>query len=250
MTTSTAWTVFFPGPSMHRTPYGRPPRDSPRSSAYSATNLLFPWTGEPSDVPAVDHWFLVSERFWDSAHVHLQQAVRRHKHFADACRSHAPVYCPGDQVWLPTQDLRLRLPCRKLNACFIGPFTIERQINGHLSLSTPSPVSYSPCIPCLTSHFSSPSLPLSQAPKNWQYHLLPNFKRNPPSTKYERSWTPVDRPATWNIRSTGRVTGRRKDPGWPSMMFWIPLFSPISFTATNWLNLKSLYFTILKVYNI
>ncbi len=38
---------------------------------------LFPWTGERSEVPVVDYWFRESERIWDSAHVHLQQAVRR-----------------------------------------------------------------------------------------------------------------------------------------------------------------------------
>ncbi len=40
---------------------------------------LFPWSGEPSEVPAVNDWFQQSERVWDSAHVHLQQAVRRHE---------------------------------------------------------------------------------------------------------------------------------------------------------------------------
>ncbi|KAK3539560.1 hypothetical protein QTP70_010231, partial [Hemibagrus guttatus] len=33
---------------------------------------LFPWDGEPSDVPAVDYWFRESERVWDSAHLQLQ----------------------------------------------------------------------------------------------------------------------------------------------------------------------------------
>ncbi len=38
---------------------------------------LFPWSGEPSDMPAVDYWFQESERVWDAAHHQLQQAVRR-----------------------------------------------------------------------------------------------------------------------------------------------------------------------------
>ncbi len=45
---------------------------------------LFPWTEEPSEVPAVDYWFRESERVWDSMHIHLQRAVRRHKFLADA----------------------------------------------------------------------------------------------------------------------------------------------------------------------
>ncbi|KAI2666050.1 Retrotransposon-derived protein PEG10 [Labeo rohita] len=38
---------------------------------------LFPWSGEPSELPAVNSWFQQSEAIWNRAHVHLQQAVRR-----------------------------------------------------------------------------------------------------------------------------------------------------------------------------
>ncbi|KAK3560231.1 hypothetical protein QTP86_002178, partial [Hemibagrus guttatus] len=55
---------------------------------------LFPWSAEPSEVPTVDHWFRES-----------------------------------DKVWLSTRDIHLRLPCKKLSPCYIGPFTILRQIN-------------------------------------------------------------------------------------------------------------------------
>uniref|UniRef100_A0A673KKY3 Chromo domain-containing protein n=1 Tax=Sinocyclocheilus rhinocerous TaxID=307959 RepID=A0A673KKY3_9TELE len=90
---------------------------------------LFPWTEEPSEVPAVDYCFQASERVWDSAHVHLQRAVRRHKAFADARRTSTPTYQPGQKVWLSTRDLRLRLPCKKRSPHYIGPFPIQRQIN-------------------------------------------------------------------------------------------------------------------------
>ncbi|KAL0190891.1 hypothetical protein M9458_013589, partial [Cirrhinus mrigala] len=58
---------------------------------------LFPWTEEPSNVPAVDYWFRESERVWDSAHHHLERAVRHHKRFADRRRRPAPNYQPGEQ---------------------------------------------------------------------------------------------------------------------------------------------------------
>ncbi|KAK3513487.1 hypothetical protein QTP70_015506, partial [Hemibagrus guttatus] len=56
---------------------------------------LFPWSGEPSSVPAVEEWYRRSQEVWERAHVWLQRA----------------------------------LPCRKLSPKFIGPFKIVRQVN-------------------------------------------------------------------------------------------------------------------------
>ncbi|XP_052400833.1 uncharacterized protein LOC127948437 [Carassius gibelio] len=108
-------------------PTARPSGRFKRSHGYQPP--LFPWSGEVSEVPAVDHWFQESERVWDSAHVHLQRAVRRHTETANRRRSPNPVYLPGDKVWLSTRDIRLRLPCKKLSPRYIGPFTIHSQIN-------------------------------------------------------------------------------------------------------------------------
>ncbi|KAI2666686.1 Transposon Tf2-6 polyprotein [Labeo rohita] len=47
---------------------------------------LFPWSGEPSDLPAVNSWFQRSEETWNRAHVHLQRAVRRARTQADRRR--------------------------------------------------------------------------------------------------------------------------------------------------------------------
>lgn len=57
MITKTAGAIFYHGPSMHKTLYAKPPQASHPSSAYSATNRSFPWSGEPSNVPAIHHWF-------------------------------------------------------------------------------------------------------------------------------------------------------------------------------------------------
>ncbi len=51
---------------------------------------LFPWDGEPSDVPAVDYWFRESERVWDEADHHLRRAMGRRKLTADLRRSDSP----------------------------------------------------------------------------------------------------------------------------------------------------------------
>ncbi|KAK3516102.1 hypothetical protein QTP70_005390 [Hemibagrus guttatus] len=90
---------------------------------------LFPWDGEPSDVPVVDYWFWESERVWESAHLQLQRALHRRRTTADLRRSQAPNHQPGQKVWLSTRDIRMRLPCRKQSPRFIGPFPIIRQIN-------------------------------------------------------------------------------------------------------------------------
>ncbi|KAK3521659.1 hypothetical protein QTP70_014693, partial [Hemibagrus guttatus] len=90
---------------------------------------LFPWSGEPSSVLAVEEWYRLSQEVWDRAHVRLQRAVRRQRIQADRHHRPHPAYQVGQMVWLSTQNLRLKLPCRKLSPKFIGPFEIIRQVN-------------------------------------------------------------------------------------------------------------------------
>ncbi|KAK3532853.1 hypothetical protein QTP70_000252 [Hemibagrus guttatus] len=90
---------------------------------------LFPWSGEPFDVPAVEEWYQRSQEVWERAHVHLQRAVRRQRIQADWHHRPHPSYRVGQKVWLSTRNLHLKLPCRKLSPRFIGPFEIIRQVN-------------------------------------------------------------------------------------------------------------------------
>lgn len=71
-----------------------------------------------------------SERVWARAHHHLQRALQRRRHCADARQAPAPAYSVGERVWLSTpRDLRMRHPCKKLRSRYIGPFMITQQIN-------------------------------------------------------------------------------------------------------------------------
>ncbi|KAL0163510.1 hypothetical protein M9458_039263 [Cirrhinus mrigala] len=90
---------------------------------------MFPWSGEPSSVPAVDDWIKRSERVWDSAHVRLQWAVRNQEIQANRRRLPHPPYQPGQRVWLSTRDIKLRLPSRKLSPRYVGPFKILKRVN-------------------------------------------------------------------------------------------------------------------------
>lgn len=89
---------------------------------------LFPWAGEPTDLPSVTDWLQRSEEVWDRAHTHLLHAVRRQEQQANRHRRLSPAYIPGQWVWLSTKDLRLRLPCKKLSPRYVGPFKILKQI--------------------------------------------------------------------------------------------------------------------------
>lgn len=69
MTSRTNRVILFPGPCMYKSPSNSPPQGEHPSGAYLGFQPpLFPWTREPSEVPAVDHWFHQSKRVWDSSH--------------------------------------------------------------------------------------------------------------------------------------------------------------------------------------
>lgn len=87
--------------------------------------VLAPWHQSQTEAPAVDDWFRRAEETWEAAHGHLQQAALRQKTSADHHRSEAPVFAPGDRVWLSTRNL----PCRKLGSQFVGPFKVLRRVN-------------------------------------------------------------------------------------------------------------------------
>ncbi|XP_051516686.1 uncharacterized protein LOC127419376 [Myxocyprinus asiaticus] len=110
------WSRFLPWAEYAQTSIFKPSTKlTPFQCILGFQPPLFPWSGEPSDVPAVNDWFQCSEAVWDQAHVHQQCAINRGKEQADHHRCPSPNYVPGQWMWLSTRDLCLRLPCKKLS---------------------------------------------------------------------------------------------------------------------------------------
>lgn len=106
---------------------------------------LFPLSGEPLAVPAVNHWFQESERVWGSAHVHLQWAVQEdwrtrpmsdeliHPFTIRAKRSSSLPKTPTTLSDYPS-NYPVWLLCHKLSPKFIGPIQYKISPNFHVSL--------------------------------------------------------------------------------------------------------------------
>ena len=77
----------------------------------------------------MEEWVQRSKETWRAVQESLKQAGEGQKRSADRHRSEAPVFVPGDRVWLSTQNLPLRLPCRKLGPQDVGPFKVLGRIN-------------------------------------------------------------------------------------------------------------------------
>ncbi|KAK3554239.1 hypothetical protein QTP70_020102 [Hemibagrus guttatus] len=64
---------------------------------------LFPWSGEPSDVPAMEEWSRLGQEVWERAHVCLQRAVRRQRIQANRRRRpHPPIGWARGSIWCLT----------------------------------------------------------------------------------------------------------------------------------------------------
>ncbi len=77
----------------------------------------------------------------------LLKAQEQMKAQADKHRADAPVYSPGDKVWLSTENLRLTRASKKLTEKFIGPFSVVEMVGSNaVKLKLPKTMKIHPVV--------------------------------------------------------------------------------------------------------
>ena len=82
-----------------------------------------------STLPAVAERLANLQEAQENISNNLLEAQRRFKRATDKRRRPAPDFQIGDQVWLSTRNLRLKVPAQKLGQKYMGPFRISGRIN-------------------------------------------------------------------------------------------------------------------------
>lgn len=126
---STAVTVTFPGLSIHKTHYVKPPPVSRHFSAHSASSLPC-FSGQVSH-RTFQLWNTSFRRArgFGTQLMYICREQFEGKEPVRGKRTATPTYHLAQKVWLSTKDIHLGLPNAMLSPSYIGPFTIQRQIN-------------------------------------------------------------------------------------------------------------------------
>ena len=91
----------------------------------------------------------------ESVKKNLKQAQDKMKSQGDKHRSNAPIYQPGDQVWLSTDNLHLPQKSKKLSEQWIRPYLVVKMVGTNaVKLHLPCSMQIHPVIniSCLKSY--------------------------------------------------------------------------------------------------
>ncbi|CAJ0937392.1 unnamed protein product [Ranitomeya imitator] len=77
----------------------------------------------------VADWAVEARDIWDRTQDAIRASKERMRVSADTHRRPAPVFAPGDLVWLSARNIRLRVESTKFAPRYIGPFKVLEQVN-------------------------------------------------------------------------------------------------------------------------
>jgi len=83
---------------------------------------------DPSSLETVNEFTKRMESATEEAKSVIHKAQKDMTRYYNQRRSSAPVFKPGDRVYLDTSDIKTIRPSPKLSHCRLGPFEIERQV--------------------------------------------------------------------------------------------------------------------------
>lgn len=90
---------------------------------------LFPVQEGEVGVPSVQAHLRCCHGVWKRARATLLHSVDRNRRVADRHRTPAPVYVPGQKIWLSSKNIPLKTESKKLSPRYIGPFEVVAIIN-------------------------------------------------------------------------------------------------------------------------
>ncbi len=173
---------------------------------------LFPWTGEPSEVPTVDHWLQAREcgtQFTSTSSgqcggirtLRMPGALQLPSTTLETGCGYPPEICDSAcpaRSWVPAISVR--------------SWSRGRSTRSHTSSNYPPGIEFTPRS---TFPYSNLALLSIQTSSSRTSLLLQKFWISRQYTRSATSWTRGDGVAGWNISWTGRATDLKSNPGWP-----------------------------------